>query len=1050
MRALGAALTIATLIVTLALWRFASGPVSLSFLGTYLQEMLTEATPGYKWEFDEPILDWTNLRPSLAIAITGVRIKEISGELVAQAPRLDLGLSARGLLFGRIAPTSVELKGASFTVVRLLDGSFRLGVAAAADDLQRTDPPDISGLLSRAFSALLEPPGLDGNMGALEHLAIQNVELVYRDLRLETKWEASNANFSFDRSDQGIIGKAAIGLKIDKQIWALSLAGNFNRATQLSQIDVKFSGVEPFRLGDSSVALAQLANIRLPVSGLVGIQMAADGKLLGLSANMHTGAGQIILPDLLPEPMQVDSIEIEAEYTFNDSLIRLARAQLRQGPLEITAKGTAEYGVASPAIQLTGDITNASIETVKRLWPIPAAKGSRGWFMENMDTGTVDHAHFETNIARGEFAAGPLTNEAIKVEMQFSGITGHYLRPMPPITQGRGSALITGRQFELTLDNGVILDQLHLSNGKFILANTHLPEKEGEIKLLLNGSMTKTLELMDYKPLGYPSRYGIDPATISGAANTQLQLKLPIKNDMHINEIQYEVASDVDDLRLPNILNGVALEQAGVHVDVNPKGMEVKGSGRFMDTLADIFWSEKFDIKEGPSSNYTVKMNADEHQLEALGFPTAGLIAGPVSLMAEVWGRGTKISGGRVNADLKEAELIAEPVSWRKPKDVPANIAFDFAIPSADESGAVLDNFTVTGKDIDVAGRLVFEPHGPPSVVRMDRLKLGATNDLIGEARRKNNGAYAISMTGPRADLSLSIAQLRKSGGVRDPNEKGLAYEIEARVKQVLLREGNILNDVIAIGSYDGADFTSLAVDGNYGPERGVALRLQPDPAGNRTFSLISLDAGKILYGLELFDSGVNGDLEMKGEFQDKEVRGPEDEPLMEGEIRIRNMQVVNAPALTRILTIASLTGIRDILTGSGLTFDRILVPFKMRNGIITLTDAYGSGSELGLTLHGTKDESSGTVNMNGTVIPAYTLNTVFGKVPILGKILLGGKNEGILAINYSASGSSDNPDIFVNPLSALTPGFLRHIFNLGDQAAPPEQTAPATPDPEK
>ncbi len=1046
MGALGAALTIATLAVTLALFRFASGPVSLAFLGSYLQDKLTEATPGYSWEFDEPVLDWTDLRPSLDITITGVRIKESSGALVAQSPRLDLGLSARGLLLGRIAPTSVELNGASLTLVRLLDGSFRLGVAAAADDLQQTNPPDISGLLLRAFAALLEPPGLGGNMGALEHLAIRNVELVFRDLRLETIWEASKANFSFDRSGQGIIGEAAIGLKIDEQIWALSLGGNFDSATQLSQIDISFSGVEPFRLANEAVALAPLESFRLPISGLVGVQLAGDGQLLRLSANLSMGAGEITLPEIMPQPVQVDSLELESEYTFKDSLIHLGRVKLRQGPVEITAAGSAEYGVPSPAIQLSGDISGATIEAVKGLWPIQAAKGSRRWFMENMDTGNVGHAHFDVNIARGEFAAGPLTDGAIKAELQFDGVTGHYLRPMPPITQGRGSALITGRQFELALNEGMILDDLRISDGNFILANTHLPEKDGVIRLRLNGSMTKTLELIDFKPLGYPSRYGIDPAAISGTASTQLQLNLPIKDGMHMDEIQYEVASDVDDLRLPNLLNGVALEQADVHIDVNPKGIKVKGAGRFLDAFADFTWSEKFGVTEGPSSTITAGVNADEHQLQALGFPTAGLIAGPATLQAEVWGRGTKISGGHVAGDLKEAELIAEPVSWRKPKNVPASIAFDFTIPSGDQSGAVLDNFTVTGKDIDVAGHLVFEPHGPPSVIRLDRLKLGAANDLSGEARRMKSGAYAISVTGPRADLSLSIAQLRKSGEA-GPKDKGLAYDIEARVKKVLLREGNILNDVIAIGSYDGEDFTSLAVDGNYGPERGVALRLAPGPAGNRTFSLISLDAGKILYGLDLFDSGVNGDLEMKGEFQDKEPRQPQDEPPMQGEIRIRNMQVVNAPALTRILTIASLTGIRDILTGSGLTFDRILVPFKMHNGTVTLTEAYGSGSELGLTLHGTLNETSGAVNMNGTVIPAYTLNTVFGKVPLLGKILLGGKNEGIFAINYSATGSSDNPDIFVNPLSALTPGFLRQIFNLGDLAPSAQESAPAAPD---
>lgn len=1048
MRALGAALTIATILLAVALWRFASGPVSLSFLGGYLQEMLDEATPGYKWAFDEPILDWTDLRPSMDITITGVKISETNGQLVAYAPRLVLGLSTRGLLLARIAPTSVELNGASLTLVRLPDGSFRLGISAGPEDVEKGPLPDVSALLSRAFTALLEAPGLEGNMGALEKLAIRNAVLIYRDLRLNSLWEASDANFSFDRSAQGIVGEAAIGLKIDEQTWALSLSGNFDRATQLSQIDISFSGVEPYRLADEAEALAQLAAVRLPVSGLVGMQLSADGKLLSLRTNMRTGAGELALPELIPEPVLVDSLEIEAEYKFDEGMIRLSRAMLRQGELEISAQGTSEYGVASPAIQVSGDIKNASVAAVKRLWPIPAARGSRGWFMENMDSGMIALAHFQATIARGEFAAGPLSDGAINVDMQFNDVIGHYLRPMPPITQGRGSARISGRQFELTLNEGVVLDELRLSEGKFLLSNTHLPEKDGEVTLLLTGSMAKTLELIDFKPLGYPSRFGVDPVSISGSAITRVQLKLPIKNDMRMDEIHYQIASDLDDLRWPNLLNGVALEQADMHVDIDRKGLQVKGAGRFLDTGVELSWSEKFNVQEGPSSRFTVAMNADEHQLEAFGFPTAGLIAGAVDMQVEAWGKGIKISGGRVTADARNAELIVKPVSWVKAKAVPATISFDFSIPDGGPAGAVLDNFNVTGKDIDVAGRLVFEPDGPPGVIRLDKLKLGVANDLTGEARRMKSGAYAISVTGPRADMTGSIAELRSSGGVRDPVEKGLAYDIDARIKQVLLREGNSLNDVIAIGSYDGTDFRSLAVDGNYGPERGIALRLEPGPDGNRTFSLISRDAGKILFGLELFDSGVNGDLEMTGEFLDNAPRGPQDEPPMQGEIRIRNMQVVNAPVLTRILTVASLTGIRDILTGSGLTFDRILVPFKMQNGVVTVTEAYGSGSELGLTLHGTRNEAAGTVKMNGTVIPAYTLNTVFGKVPLFGKILLGGKNEGVFAINYSATGSSGNPDIFVNPLSALTPGFLRKIFNLGDVVAPTKETAPSSPPP--
>ena len=49
--------------------------------------------------------------------------------------------------------------------------------------------------------------------------------------------------------------------------------------------------------------------------------------------------------------------------------------------------------------------------------------------------------------------------------------------------------------------------------------------------------------------------------------------------------------------------------------------------------------------------------------------------------------------------------------------------------------------------------------------------------------------------------------------------------------------------------------------------------------------------------------------------------------------------------------------------------------------------------------------------------------------MPLLGAILSGGEGEGVFAITFTLSGDADDPDIFVNPLSLLTPGFLRNVF---------------------
>jgi len=50
-----------------------------------------------------------------------------------------------------------------------------------------------------------------------------------------------------------------------------------------------------------------------------------------------------------------------------------------------------------------------------------------------------------------------------------------------------------------------------------------------------------------------------------------------------------------------------------------------------------------------------------------------------------------------------------------------------------------------------------------------------------------------------------------------------------------------------------------------------------------------------------------------------------------------------------------------------------------------------------------------------------------------------GEKGGGLVAFNFSMKGSTDDPEVTMNPLSALTPGFLRHlfdIFNNGDESS--------------
>ena len=98
---------------------------------------------------------------------------------------------------------------------------------------------------------------------------------------------------------------------------------------------------------------------------------------------------------------------------------------------------------------------------------------------------------------------------------------------------------------------------------------------------------------------------------------------------------------------------------------------------------------------------------------------------------------------------------------------------------------------------------------------------------------------------------------------------------------------------------------------------------------------------------------------------------------------------------------------------------------------MIELRDGRAFGPSLGITVDGEIDRRSDQLTLSGTLVPAYTINSVLGSIPLIGTLLIGRQGEGIIALTYSVRGPIEDPNISVNPLSALAPGFLRNFFSI-------------------
>ncbi len=148
--------------------------------------------------------------------------------------------------------------------------------------------------------------------------------------------------------------------------------------------------------------------------------------------------------------------------------------------------------------------------------------------------------------------------------------------------------------------------------------------------------------------------------------------------------------------------------------------------------------------------------------------------------------------------------------------------------------------------------------------------------------------------------------------------------------------------------------------------------------------------------------------------------------------LKITNFKVKEVPILAKILTLASLQGIADLLTGEGIRFDEFEMDFKTKNNLTKIDELYALGPAISIMMEGYIQKDSMT-SLRGTLVPATTINKTISKIPLLGKILVGSKTgEGVFGVSFKIKGPPSNLKSSVNPIKTLTPRFItRTLKNI-------------------
>ena len=142
-------------------------------------------------------------------------------------------------------------------------------------------------------------------------------------------------------------------------------------------------------------------------------------------------------------------------------------------------------------------------------------------------------------------------------------------------------------------------------------------------------------------------------------------------------------------------------------------------------------------------------------------------------------------------------------------------------------------------------------------------------------------------------------------------------------------------------------------------------------------------------------------------------------------QIKIYDFKVKEVPALATLLSLASLQGIADIMTGEGLRFDEFEMNYKNKDNLMTINEIYSIGPAISILMEG-YIEKNRLISLRGTLVPATTINKAVGTIPILGNILVGKKTgEGVFGVSFKIKGPPKSLKTTVNPVKTLTPRFI-------------------------
>ncbi len=1089
------------------------GPVSLGPLKGSLAGSIHDALPGIALDYDQAAVEWNRDTGRVNLVVLGARLYDGRGKVVVMAPKAAIGLAAAPFLEGKFVVKRITLVGVEFSLVHMKNGRLRLGreqdepgddIIAHISDLINKHSGQSSSLDSFAVT--------DARLAIYDEVTGLAVSAPRANVTIRAQGQAVAAMFDSDVLLSGKQSHVTANLTVppasgpitgDVTVTGMDLRGlgtaapmfagiakvpmTVNASTKFTvtgatltkaDFDISAAGEIPFNAMKSRALHVKTLRLvghydgiahHLLLSGVDLKAREAQGALHGVGDFLLDGAGKLQkihaelagrnvaldMPGIFATPVGYQGVTLTADYLTGPRQFEISKLAVTAQGFALEASGTITLNDAgSPGLVAKARIPALPVRTLLHYWPLPVAAGARDWININIFAGTVGPLEAQTNFAPGMFDRDILPEDSLKLTFSVKDIEGAYIKGLTHATAVQGDAVMTGDTFKANFASGQI-GPLIASRGTALIPNLHQVGTVGQFGVHVEGAMPDVMALIDMKPLNYPTKFGIDPKTTAGSASADLNFQVPMLADLPVDKVGIAVKADVHKFAV-SLGSHTRITDGDVTFEVDNAHLHQYGQVNLADARLNVDWTEDFRTKDPATTKLTVKGGLTEAARAALNIGLTRFLRGTVPVSADITGHRGSLTRADVTVDFTPAEISVPIVNLEKMpgQSATGRIQVNFA------PGNVVQDETirVTGPVLNATGAANFDRTGALTVLNFSSVKMGPLNDLSFQLNRSAAGDdYTLR------GHSLDGSKIGRNGSNEAPGGAQAAanddapeghFHINARLDRFAMRDGVSIMpfnlELAGIGNRPSALALSGALGMN-GKSAPISASLE-NVAGGRKVTLTAGDTGFLVRGLFAFESMRGGQLaatvNLPGRADD--IANPAAlAPDFTGTLTVKDFNMINQPALARLFSAGSLTGLGDLMGGDGMTLEELNLPFTSKNNVISVNNARVVGRAIGASADGYIDRPHGTLALKGSLIPAYGVNSMLSNIPLIGDILASKKGEGIFGVTYSMTGSSDKPDMSVNPLSMLTPGIFRRIFEGHiPTAANAPSNQPATPAP--